>query len=31
MYNEYKDEDIYIVQYPDGKELCFTQGTNSIN
>ena len=26
MNNEYKDEDIYIVQYPDGKELCFTQG-----
>ena len=26
MFKEYKDEDIYIVQYPDGKELCFAQG-----
>ena len=24
--NGYKNEDIYIVQYPDGNELCFAQG-----
>ena len=27
MYKEYdENEDIYIVEYPDGKELCFAQG-----
>ena len=27
MNNEYdQNKDIYIIQYPDGKELCFAQG-----
>ena len=26
MKNGYLNEDVYVVQYPDGKELCFAQG-----